>query len=410
MAMHGAVEEGSVFVPPVGDEDRAGTKMWKKLLSPFDHYMEEEGIPLFRGLGIRDVRELPRTDWKRMGAKGSFIQFDGTDGLHNMYVLEIPGGKATNAERHIFEEDFYVVEGRGSTEVWYEGSKKRTFEWTQGTLFTVPTNSFHQLVNASSSPAIIIVGCTAPQPINEFPDRNFIFDNPYQFVKDWDTSDDYFKPRDELEVTTYSGRAARRSNVINDLIGTELPLDNQRLPGFRRIEPYLGSGLISHIVWGYPSGRYSRAHGHSSGAIIICLRGRAYTLNWPTGSGSTPWADGKGDTVKRFDYEAGGMVAAAPGGGTWFHQHFACSKEEPRFLVFGGSRWKGGGSSVQTVNAVRPGEEYVATNWDLEEGGGSVGYYQEDPMIRKIYQEELAKEGAPFTMPENVYTRPNRNK
>src|SRR5688572_4155974 len=99
MAMQGAVEEGSVFQAPVGDEQRAGTKMWKKLTSPYDRFMEEEGIPVFRGLGVRDVRELPRSDWKRLGGKGSFIQFDGTDGIHGMYVVEIPGGQALNAER-----------------------------------------------------------------------------------------------------------------------------------------------------------------------------------------------------------------------------------------------------------------------------------------------------------------------
>ncbi|MCG3774925.1 MAG: hypothetical protein JW395_1750 [Nitrospira sp.] len=408
MAMRGVVDEGSTFEAPVGDEQRAGTKLWRKPRSPFEFFMEEEGIPVWRGLGMRDVRELPRTDWKRLGGKGSYIQFDGADGIHSMYVLEIPGGAALNDERHNYDANFYVVEGRGTTEVWYDGTKKHTFEWAAGTLFTIPTNSWHRLVNAGSAPCIIIAGTTAPTPMNEFPDADFIFDNPYQFVPNFGTMDDYYKPRDELEITSYSGRAARRSNILPDLINCELPLDNQRLPGFRRIEPYLGSGLISHIVWGYPSGRYSRAHGHSSGAIIICLRGRAYTMNWPLNAGITPFEDGKGDVVNRIDYVAGGMVTAAPGGGAWFHQHFACSKEEPRFLVFSGSRWHGGGTRANEQNYTRPGESFVAGNWDLEEGGGSIGYYQEDPEIRKIYEAELAREGAPFTMPENVYTRPKR--
>ena len=402
MAMQDAVIEGSVFQAPTGEEARAGNKVTKKVRGFYDVFMEEEGIPLFRGKGLKDIRELPRTDWKRMGGKGTFVQLDGTDWLHGMYVIEIPGGQALNAERHIYDEIFYVVEGRGSTEVWYDDMKKRTFEWNAGTLFTVPTNSYHQLVNASSSPALMIVGTTAPNPLNEFHNRNFIFDNPYKFD---DFGDDYYKPKDELGVVAATGRAGRRTNIIPDLLNTELPLDNQRLPGFRRIEPYLGSGLIHTFMWQYPSGRYSRAHGHSSGAIVICLKGRAYTMNWETSLGITPWEDGKGDRVNRIDYGAGGMVSAAPGGGAWFHQHFACSKEEPRFLIFSGSWFQGGGARANQINYVRPGEEQVSGNWDLEDGGGSIGYYQEDPMIRKIYQEELAKEGASFTMPEGVYTR-----
>ncbi len=403
MAMGGAVEPGSVFKPPTGDMERAGTKTWKRLLSPYDWWMEEEGVPIFRGIGFRDARELPWGDWKRLGGRGTYIQFDGAEELHGMYVIEVPPRGALNPERHIYEEDYYVLEGRGSTEVWYEGdTRNQSFEWAEGTLFTVPTNSYHRLINASSSPAVLIGMTTAPNPMNEFPDRNFIFENPYKFTE---FGEDYYKPNDQLEVTTYSQRAARRSNIIPDLLNCELPLDNQRLPGFRRIEPYLGAGLISHIVWGYPSGRYSRAHGHSSGAIIILLRGRGYTMNWPVSAGTTPWENGFGDQVNRTDYSPGGMVTAAPGGGAWFHQHFACSKVEPRFLVFSGTRWRQMGAAANRINNVRPGEEYVATNVDMEEGGGSISYPTEDPMIRKIYQEELAKEGAEFTMPEAVYRR-----
>ena len=399
--MTGLVQENSVFQAPTDENTKAGRKMVSVALSPYNRFLQEEGIPLFRGLGIRDVRDLPRQPWKRMGGKGSYIQFDGTDGLHGMYVLEVPGAGALNPERHIYEEMFYVLEGRGSTEVWYEGTKKHIFEWTEGTLFTVPLNAYHRLVNATSSPAIIIAGTTAPEILNVLPSRNFIFENPYQFVEGLDQ--DYYKVSQELEVTTDTGRAARRTNIIPDILTTELPLDNQRLPGFRRIEPHIGSDRIFTFMWQYPSGRYSRGHGHASGAIIICLKGRAYTFNWPTDVGTRPWEAGKGEQVNRIDYGAGGMVTAAPGGGTWFHQHFACSKDDPRFLIFAGGRTYTQPSSVHTKETLRPGDEHVSTNWDIEEGGGSISYPSEDPMIRKIYQEELAKEGATFTMPESLF-------
>lgn len=400
--MAGLVQEGSVFEAPTDENTRAGRKLVTVAISPYNRFIEEEGIPLFRGRGLKDVRELPRQPWKRMGGKGSYIQFDGTEGLHGMYVLEIPGGQALNPERHLYEEEFYVVEGRGTTEVWYEGTKIQTFEWTQGTMFTVPTNSFHRLVNASSSPAVIIVGTTAPEILNTLPSHQFIFENPFQFVQGFDQ--EYFKVHDELELTADTGRAARRTNIIPDLISTELPLDNQRLPGFRRIEPHIGSDRIFTFMWEYPSGRYSRAHAHSSGAIIICLRGRAYTFNWPYEVGIRPWEVGKADTVQRFDYVAGGMVAAAPGGGNWFHQHFACSKEPPRFLIFAGGRAYRTPNAPNTGGeALRPGDQHVAGNWDIEEGGNSISYPTEDPMIREIYKQELAKEGAQFTMPESIY-------
>jgi hypothetical protein len=263
----------------------------------------------------------------------------------------------------------------------------------------VPLNSFHRMVNARSSPAIVLAGTTAPVTVNELPSLEFIFDNPFKFVKNFEELEDYYKPREDLELTSYSGRAARLSNIHPDIVGCELPLDNQRFPGFRRIEPFVGMGHIGMILWEYPTGRYSRAHGHTSGAVIICLQGRAYTYNWPLEVGTRPWESGQGDQVRRFDYKAGGMVAAAPGGGTWFHQHFACSKEKPRFLVFAGGGGIGGRQSG------RPGQEYYSANVNIEEGGKSIDFPNEDPMVRKIYREELAKEGVEFTMPESAYQR-----
>src|SRR6478752_234351 len=68
----------------------------------------------------------------------------------------------------------------------------------------------------------------------------------------------------------------------------------------------------------YPVGRYSKAHYHQSGAVIVCLKGSGYTFNWPIEAGPRPWQNGKSDQVQVQEYVAGGLVAAAPGGGSWF--------------------------------------------------------------------------------------------
>ena len=50
---------------------------------------------------------------------------------------------------------------------------------------------------------------------------------------------------------------------------------------------------------------------------------RATRSTGRSSSGPQPWQDGKGDQVQVQEYMAGGLVAAAPGGGNWFHQHFS---------------------------------------------------------------------------------------
>src|SRR5438270_13164598 len=132
----------------------AGYGAWKRPNTPYDNFMETQGVPIYRGIGVRRVQDLPLKPWERMGGRGTFIQLYGTEGKWGCYVVEVPGAGALTAEKHIYEEIYYVVEGRGSTEVWLDGDTKRhVFEWQAGSMFSIPVNAMHRIVNASSSPA-----------------------------------------------------------------------------------------------------------------------------------------------------------------------------------------------------------------------------------------------------------------
>jgi hypothetical protein len=50
-----------------------------------------------------------------------------------------------------------------------------------------------------------------------------------------------------------------------------------------------------------------------------------------------------------------------------------------------------------------PGVDWRGLNLDVKEGGSTIEYRDEDPYIRKMFKEQLAKEGAAFNMPEEVY-------
>ena len=95
--------------------------------SGYEAYMEEEGIPVFEAVaGVDDVTDLPRKPWARMGGSGTFIQMVSTiQAERGIYIAEIPGGGALNPEKHLYEEAILILQGRGVTEVWQEGSPKR---------------------------------------------------------------------------------------------------------------------------------------------------------------------------------------------------------------------------------------------------------------------------------------------
>jgi mannose-6-phosphate isomerase-like protein (cupin superfamily) len=386
---------------PTGMTSKAGLGTFKRPPMPYDVFMEEQEIPIVRAVGVSRVQDLPLKPWKRMGGNGTFIQLWGTEGLWGSYVVEVPGGGALNVERHIYEEQYLVVEGRGSTEVWTEGGKKHMFEWQKGSLFAIPLNTYHRIINASSSPALLLGGTSAPNAMNLYANQNFIFNNDFAFDDRFNDSDSYFKPKDDIASDPVRGLAMRRTNLFPDVINCELPLDNRRSPGYRRIEPHMAGNRFYMWIGQHETGRYSKAHKHGSAAVLICLKGKGYTYTWPSELGMHPFSGGNADKVFRVDYEPVGMVSAAPMSGDWFHQHFGIGKSPLRMTAwFGPNNGRG-------RRPGRPGEkEKDLGAIDMRDGGNAIPYDEEDPFIRKEFEETQHKEGAVSRMEDWLYEKP----
>lgn len=378
--------------------ENAGFGKFGRPAMPYDRFMEAEGVPVYRDIGVRTVLDLPMRPWKRLGGRGSYIQLFGTEGLWGQYVVEVPAGGALNVDRHTYEKIVFVVEGRGSTEVWRDPANKQTFEWQKGSLFTIPLNASHRFVNATNSPAVLLCGTTAPNVMNLFDNLDFIFNNDFAFLDRYSPSDDFFKSREDIEPDPIRGLAMRRTNFIPDVVNCELPLDNRRSPGYRRVEPHMAGNRFYVWVGQHETGRYSKAHKHASAAVLLCLKGKGYTYTWPADLGMTPWKDGFGDKVKRQEYEYGGLVSAAPMSGDWFHQHFGVSKDPLRV-----SAWHGP-NNQRARKAGVPGEalmDYGAI--DLKKGGSAIPYCDEDPYLRKEFEQRLAAEGVSSRMKDEFY-------
>jgi quercetin dioxygenase-like cupin family protein len=391
-----------LFDAPTDESVFAGERSYERALAPYDEFMAEEGLPVIREIGIRDLRELELADWPRMGGRGAYIQLLGTEELWGMYVVEIPPGAALEPEHHLYEEIFYVIRGRGSTEVWIDDSSgKARFEWRAGSLFAVPLNSWHRLVNATREPALVLVSTTAPSLMNHFRNNDFIFGNDYKFTERYSGDPEFYQFRDTVYRGPTDGRAMLVTNLVPDIVNSELPLDNQRSPGYRRVETYLANNTFYLWLGEHAVGKYSKAHFHPPSPVLVCLRGEGYTYTWRRQWGTTPFADGNADKVLRQEYVPGGMVAAAPGGGDWFHQHFGISAEPLRFLYLGGLIRYG------AFNAgVRPGETKASLNLDMAEGGSSIAYCDEDPYFRQEFEEALARNGVESLMADRMYQRP----
>jgi hypothetical protein len=384
-----------------GRDTYAGTPAWPRLKTPYDAFMEAEGIPVFRDIATGDLRNLPLADWPRMGGRGSFIQLFGTEGLWGSYLVEVPGAGALNAERHLYEEIFLALDGRGTTEIWTDGQDApEIFEWQAGSLFTVPMNAHHRIVNATANPALLLAGTSAPNMFNLIGDEDAIFDCPVALKKRYDPAGDSFEPAEGLEPDPARGLAMCRTNIIPDVFTAELYLDNRRTPGYRRMEPKMAENVFYQYIGEFPGGRYSRGYAPGNAAAFICIGGQGYSYTWPRDLGPTPWKDGAEDEVLRQDYAPVSMISAAPMAEMgWFHQHFATGDEPLRLLGWYGP------NNHRAQKAGVPGE-IVADESVIditEPGGASIPYWLEDAFVRESFAAEQARTGCENRMDERFY-------
>jgi quercetin dioxygenase-like cupin family protein len=361
----------------------------------YELWLREEGIPVIEGYGIENVSVLPRKFWKRTAGSGAYIELKGMEGFTGMAVGEIPPGGALNPENHLYEELIYILRGVGATEIWSAGNDRRKmhFEWQQGSLFAVPLNTRHRLVNGSNEPALFLAVTSAPLMIDLLHNVPFVFGCDYKFADRFDGQADYFVPT--LDRKEIGGFINWETNFIADARGALVDPSEAKGYGVRITSFDMGgSTLVGHIAE-WPVGRYHKAHFHQGGAILLILRSEGYTLMWPQEAGTRPYRSGRADQVVRVNWREGSVFSPPSG---WFHQHFNTGKEPARQLAF---RYSGqsGKHLLGCWRAIN--KEGVRTS--IREGGTLIEYEDEDPQIRKDFEAAIGKLGIEMQMPAFNY-------
>ena len=142
----------------------------------------------------------------------------------------------------------------------------------------------------------------------------------------------------------------------------------------------------------WPAGRYHKAHYHGPGAILLGLRGGGYVLLWHKSLGHHPYADGHGDQVVKIEWGPRSIYSPSDG---WYHQHFNTGDEPARHVAIHVS----GGATRQEPTI--EGEPVLLTG--TSEGGSLIDYEEEDPEVRRHFEETLKKKGIKSAMPPVTY-------
>jgi quercetin dioxygenase-like cupin family protein len=368
--------------------------VYKPAKPAYVRWMEEEGIPIFDGLAVEDVTELPRKPWARMGGNGSYIQLKGGGGVTGMYVVEIPPGGALNPERHMYDELLYALKGHGSTEVWYDGMRKQAFEWSEGSLFAPPLNTWHRHYNGSREPAFLLAVTTAPIIIDFFRDPEFVFNNSYAFKSRYNGEDSYFAMSDRRYKATRT--SMWDTNFIADArVATVENAPYKVAEGGITCFEMADNSLIGHISE-WPSGIYHKAHYHAAGAILLVVRSYGYIYMWPKELGVRPFQNGKGDQVVKCNWKPGSIYSPPDG---WFHTHLNSGPEPARHVALRlGSR-----KNPTTIHDASTRNNREGPTTSLREGGTLIEYEDEDPEIRRVFLEECKTNRVENRMPPITY-------
>jgi len=342
----------------------------------FEKWVESEGLNLIRGFYIQDLKTLPLKFWARKGGLGVYIKLDGTGWENAAYVCEIPAGKALNPQRHLFEENIYILKGQGATRVWNDRGKEQTVEWRAGSLFAIPLNTWHEHVNRSREEVVRYVAVTlAPSMINIFRDTDFIFSTSHDFENRFNGEPGYFKEEKKVfrDPGGFKGQILE-TNFVLDVPGHALAEREERGAGGRNIRFEMAGNVMDCHVSEFPVGTYKKAHRHAGHAHVIILSGKGYSLLWPDGF-----------PFRRCDWQAGSMVVPPD---RWWHQHFNTGSAPARYLALHGMRshkFKMGIESSEVKSS--------------KVGGKQIEFEDELPEIREMFEKELADLGLKCQMP-----------
>jgi oxalate decarboxylase/phosphoglucose isomerase-like protein (cupin superfamily) len=331
--------------------------------TPYTRWVAKEGLEIISALYVRNLHTVELKPWARRGGRGVYINHDASRTSNDCYVCEIPSGGKLAPQRQLFEEMILILDGRGSTSVWNDAGKKVTFEWQKGSLFAIPLNAWHQHFNGSGrQPARYVAVTNFPPVMNLYEDEEFLFNSPYEFKNRFAGEPDYFANRGEQKGLLL------QTNFVADAINLPLIAAKERGAGGGHIRFNMARGSMNSHISQFPVGTYKKGHRHGPGAHVIILSGQGYSLMWP-----------EGEEPRRYDWEVGSMIVPP---NLWFHQHFNTGTTPARYLAF-----------KHEVVSIRNAQGVPKAWISQRVGGDQIDYADEEPIVRTLFAEALAKNG-----------------
>jgi mannose-6-phosphate isomerase-like protein (cupin superfamily) len=340
-------------------------------------WLQREGLPVTEDFGV-DLTTVPTKKWPRYDVNGAAVHLKGRGDFLNMFVFDLAGGAASAPQKHLYEEVFYVLDGRGSTTIETTDGRKHSFEWGPRSLFAVPLNTKYRLFNgAGDRSARLVSTANLPAVLNMFHDERFVFDNDWSFEERVGSSK-YFSGEGDF-IPIRPGNHLWETNFLPDLASIELQPWSDRGADGSNIMFILADGTMHAHISEMPVGTYKKAHRHPADFHVMCVTGQGYSLLW---------YEGQRDFVK-VDWKHG-TVFAPPD--AMFHQHFNTSAVPARYLA------TAYGSLRYPFTEGKRAALFGGVSTSVKKGGNQIEYADQDPRIHELFTKETARNGVEVRM------------
>jgi len=342
----------------------------------WDAWVKTLDVPLYRGYYVPDLRTVELGWWERRGCHAAFVQLAGQEGICESRLSEIPPGGSLPPFQLGVDELVYVLSGRGLTTVW-DRRRQAHFEWQPHSLFMLPRRCRHQLHNMQGDqPARLLHYNYLPLAMSVISDPDFFF---HELDYPSELGDDLYSEAKLVETPNDSSKFSARmrtywyGNFMPDMLAWDKLIGNERRGAGGRVVfiQFPDSEMFCHMSV-FDARTYKKAHRHGPGRCIVIPGGEGYSVMWEEGKERVvcPWREGS--------------MLVPPN--RWFHQHFNVGSTPARYL------------------ALHPPNQFSGHSEKVQDRArDQIEYPDEDPWIRRTFEERLAEKGLSSLMPDEAY-------
>jgi mannose-6-phosphate isomerase-like protein (cupin superfamily) len=255
------------------------------------YYDEQRQFLMVGGVIARGIATFPLAPRPKRNARAA--AFDGLGGNTTLgiHLSEVAPGGEKKGHRHLDEATFYIVAGRGWTELRQSDDlPDQRVDWEAGDVVVIPSNAWHKHYNADAErPALQLAFKNTRLLRKLFHSRDFVYQNDFRFHDRYDDQPDYWTSREP------GNHGKIRANLIKQVVHESLepdPAAGERVS----IRRYAMGGhrMLDHALIEIGQEGWVAEHRHLAEEAMLILQGEGRTeLRSDNGqTASFSWATG----------------------------------------------------------------------------------------------------------------------